>query len=365
MRAAPFFLFLLSPALLFASERRCLEGSNALDRGTYLRVTKRFAPQPEIRTGGVDAPFVQDRVEAGDCVVFSSEEQFTATVVVDRFPDSFWNRFVPPHRTTGAFLPAVLYRAKDGSKRFGVLAASALTALTKDASYRETTTKDLLDYAPAPNDLLIVYVVCPRDRDEACRVTVKDRGRWVLDEKTKRPWTAHVLARSFRNRGMSRQQQEGDTPQGIYYLWATMLTRGSRFGGVPRIDLDASSAPVNATPYPIHSTALSQLLPEKSWEEYWANEWALAYSLGRSELRIHTSVFDAASNEAYTTPHTKLSFMLTNGCLNSGADHDALFAVLRKRGVVTSLDAASLGEAETTWKVSPRIGKAFVIVKDE
>jgi hypothetical protein len=201
---------------------------------------------------------------------------------------------------------------------------------------------------------------------------VKKDGKWLKDTKTQRIFDLPVLARSKRKTNPSnvsyRVPTGSDTPQGIYYLWASMFTENPLFGGVPRIDIDAATPPINSYPYNINSYLLSELVPDSSLNDYWINEWPLAYKLGRVFLRIHANTLDENDPFNYKTPITQLSFRASDGCINVGKNMMPLLEKLMEHGVFSKENIVKTEGANPNslgWKVSGQLGRAFLILKDE
>lgn len=298
---------------------------------------------------GPNVQFVKQRMKTGDCVLYDSKENLTLDVAS-----------VGQKQLT----PVVYFRKSDGAKHFGLITTEELAKLSK-APHTETSTKAVTDYRGKHRDLTILYVLCPIDRNEVCHLTIRHKGRWVM--KGKKKWEIAVLARAERKPGVSiRLTQDMDTPQGIYPIWATMFTDEKGFGGHPRIDLDASLPPINAYPYDINAYVLDELVPAKSLNDYWINEWPLAYRLGRVHLRIHGNSGGAAKVNFTSASGEK--FRTTEGCINAGDGMMPLLEKLVQLGVFTKEGIAHVKPEDLStlgWKVTPRLGRVFLILKDE
>lgn len=132
-----------------------------------------------------------------------------------------------------------------------------------------------------------------------------------------------------------------------------------------RIDLDAALPPINAQPYPLNSFLLSRIVPAEALDDYWINEWPLAYSLGRIALRIAPGDFEAQQNPSLQSDRSGSLFHPTHGCINTGDQQGQLLQILLEAGVFHKEDLiAPLGTTGKKWSVSPKLGKAFVIIKD-
>ena len=118
------------------------------------------------------------------------------------------------------------------------------------------------------------------------------------------------------------------------------------------LDLDASLPPLNAYPYEMNRYVLEEIVPPAALNDYWLNEWPLAYRLGRVHLRLHGS----------QDPNRP-----TEGCLNCGVKTGEILQLLVELGALAKEqilprppeDPKTLG-----WKVAPGLGKTFVVVKD-
>lgn len=301
--------------------------------------------------------FVAHPMNEGDCLLMNQAE--TVTLEVAR----------GSKRVSEALVPSVYFRKVDGAKLFGLVPRSALQKMREEKKHHETATSDVLRFEGKHKDLTLLYVICPKARDEVCLLTFKQNGRWVKQPKTGRNVEFPVFARAKRESDAStRLFPNGDTPQGIYYIWATMFNDDIAFGGVPRIDLDSAMPPINAHPYNLNSYLLSEIVPKGALGQYWLNEWPLAYRLGRIHLRLHGTKVSPSSPNAYVTPKTKLCFRPTEGCINTGDRTAEILAVLVKLGVFEKGDTLPRKQADASklgWRVSPLLGKAFLIVKDE
>jgi len=167
--------------------------------------------------------------------------------------------------------------------------------------------------------------------------------------------------RNYGNPELSlRTHINSDTPQGIYYVWGSVVGRKKAY--LPRVDLDAASTPINGHKYNINSYTLSQIVPDDALDDYWINEWPLAYSLGRVNLRIASS----AHEEQEMQKETDSALAPTNGCLNAGKNQKNLLDILIAAGVLDKDDIFKTDDSEASklWMVSPKIGRAFLILKD-
>lgn len=331
---------------------------------------------------GPEIQFVEEPLEPSDCLLLNWEERGELNVKIDQ--DSMRRKSRRPfHRKVDvskwrrpqgdqALVPAILFRSRDASRHFGLISPESVLTLSLDRKHKETPVSRVTQFRPRHGDLVILYVACPPDRVGTCRLTIRNGRNWVTDRETGKRLEFPVLARS---RAPSEEPETGrrishagDTPQGIYYLWGTLFTEDKAFGKLPRLDLDAAYPPLNAHPYEVNSYVLSEILPKEAWDDYWAHEWALAYKLGRLHLRIHANPEAEPKGEAATSRMAKEELSQTQGCLNAGKHMKPLLQALVSIGVLTKaqverpepLDSPTLG-----WRVSPRLGQAFVVVKDE
>ncbi|CAK8716871.1 hypothetical protein KKHLCK_06010 [Candidatus Electrothrix laxa] len=250
---------------------------------------------------------------------------------------------------------------------------------------RETVT-DVIINAETDPDLVLIYIICPSDRNTPCDLTVKQNGKWLLDKNIGKQFHLPVLARSERSRkqngkrdgrhygrqdvkptGISRRIHiNNDTPQGIYTIWGTVTGGGdSPWFRTARIDLDAALPPINAQPYALNSFLLSRIIPAEALDDYWVNEWPLAYSLGRIALRIAPGDFEAQQPRSQQLGVGNTLFHPTHGCINTGDQQGQLLQVLIEAGILRQEDILDIaGDSKKRWSVSSKLGKAFVVLKD-
>ncbi|MCI5147210.1 MAG: hypothetical protein D3923_17210, partial [Candidatus Electrothrix sp. AR3] len=132
-----------------------------------------------------------------------------------------------------------------------------------------------------------------------------------------------------------------------------------------RIDLDAALPPLNAQPYNINSFILSQLVPKSALDDYWINEWPLAYSLGRIFLRIASNGYESQQKEAIELRFEQ-TYNSTHGCINSGNYHEKLLHILLQADVISPEQVAPQAKFAQAkqWHLSPKLGQVFLILKD-
>ena len=266
-------------------------------------------------------------------------------------------------------LPAVYYVHQDKSKHYGLIDKKQLQQLTVSKSHHESSTEEIVNYANnLPDDLFLIYITCPADRNSLCDLRIRNNGAWLKDKKTGAVLNVKVLARSQRENNRSGQSQRtsinSDTPQGIYYIWGAVTGGGtSPWHRLARIDLDAALPPINSQPYNIHSYLLSKIVPDASLDDYWLNEWPLAYSLGRVFLRIAPGDFEGQEN----MPAAVSGYSATEGCINTGSNHKLLLKIMVDAGIFSNDEVFGRAEqsAAKQWHVTRKLGKALVLIKDQ
>lgn len=360
---------------------------SAVDSQGTAHAQHELAQKREVRVRAesslLDTMFVEDPLEPGDCLLVNWDERSEFDVRIDEESVRRKNRR-PYNRKLDAarwkrpngeqtLVPAILFRARDDSRHFGLANLEIASILALDRKHKETPASKVRDFRSPHGDMLVIYVFCPPRRDSTCRLSVRDGRKWIVDKKTGKRLEIPVLARSRTLASVDpaigrRTTYGGDTPQGIYYLWATLFTEDKSFGRLPRIDLDAAYPPINAHPYELGSYALSELIPRDALNDYWALEWALAYKLGRLHLRIHANPELTDEKIAAGQTRGKDDLSQTQGCINAGKHMKLLLDTLVAAGALTrgQLERPESTESTTLgWRVSPRLGRAFLIVKDE
>ncbi|MDU9048664.1 MAG: hypothetical protein Q3M30_07415 [Candidatus Electrothrix sp. Rat3] len=356
----PLRLFLASH---IGSQQAALQRNSTLQEGTML-----FSTREE------DALFYTTRIASGDCVLVNIQEgmQLQAVAASEHQGPAVSN---PEERAN--FLPAVFFVKKSKAKHYGLIAEKTLRRLRPVKKVRETATEMIVNAETDP-DLVLIYILCPPDRNSPCDLTVKQNGAWLLDKKTGKQFHLPVLARSQRSEKRDGKQNDksskisrrihinNDTPQGIYTIWGAVTGGGdSPWFRTARIDLDAALPPINAQPYPVNSFLLSRIIPVEALDDYWANEWPLAYSLGRIALRIAPGDFTAEQHQTKSIAFSQTQFSPTHGCINTGGQQGQLLQILIQAGVFRQEDLITpLEDSGKRWSVSPKLGKAFVILKD-
>jgi hypothetical protein len=321
-----------------------------------------------------NALFHTTRIASGDCVLVNLQEgmDLQAVAASEHQGPAVSN----PEEWTN-FLPAVFFVKQSKAKHYGLIAEKTLRRLRPVKKVSETATEVIVNAKIDP-DLVLIYIICPSDRNSPCDLTVKQNGAWLLDKKTGKQFHLPVLARSQRSEKRDGKQNDkpskisrrihinNDTPQGIYTIWGAVTEGGdSPWFRTARIDLDAALPPINAQPYPVNSFLLSCIIPVEALDDYWANEWPLAYSLGRIALRIAPGDFTAEQHQTKSIAFSQTQFSPTHGCINTGGQQGQLLQILIQAGVFRQEDViTSLEDSGKRWSVSPKLGKAFVILKD-
>ncbi|MCI5122891.1 MAG: hypothetical protein D3925_00040 [Candidatus Electrothrix sp. AR5] len=329
------------------SQQAALQRNKTLQQGKILFST---------REG--DALFHPTWIAPGDCVLVNLQEGMQLQAVAASEPEE-----------QTKFFPAVFFVRENKSKHYGLISEKTLRRLRPVQKARETAT-DVIVNATTDPELVLMYILCPSDRNSPCDLTVKQKGTWLLDKNTGKQFHLPVLARSIRNgkvsRGTRRVRINHDTPQGIYTIWGTVTGGGdSPWFRTARIDLDAALPPINAQPYPLNSFLLSRIIPAEALDDYWVNEWPLAYSLGRIALRIAPGDFEVKRPLSQQDNLGGALFHPTHGCVNTGERQEQLLQILIEAGVFRQEDVSNPSEhSGKRWSVSPRLGKAFVILKD-
>lgn len=328
----------------------------ALQRNTSLQEGKILFSAKE-----GEALFHTSRIGSGDCVLVNLQEAMRLRPVAAATRQG---RSASTSEARSVFIPAVLF-VRNGSKRYGLIAEKTLRQLRPVRKAKESATEEIVN-AETDSDLFLIYIICPSDRNSPCDLTVKQNGKWLRDKKSGKQFRLPVLARSIRSsgpgKGSRRIRINHDTPQGIYTIWGAVTGGGdSPWFRTARIDLDAALPPINAQPYPVNSFVLSRIIPDAAQDDYWVNEWPLAYSLGRIALRIAPGDFEARQSGRENS-----LFHPTHGCINTGEQQEKLLQTLIDAGVFHKEDVMTpKGTARKKWSVSPESGKAFVILKDQ
>ena len=310
----------------------------------------------------------------GDCLLTNLQEAMPLEAIAVRPGQGAFKRRAVTQRPSGgkqSYLPVVLFVQRNRSKLYGLIKQSSLQHLRPAPQPKETPTQQILNHATDP-DLFLIYITCPAARNGLCDLRIKEQGRWLRDPATGQLFTIPVLARARRDQGgrpstiISRRTHiNSDTPQGIYAIWGTVIDGGnSTWHLTPRIDLDAALPPVNGQPYNINSFLLSKLIPDEAFDDYWVNEWPLAYSLGRIALRIAPGIFEAQQQNPIELQFGEKTYNPTHGCINTGDKQEKLVQALVRAGVFAQEPLVTNKGMRKKWSVAAKLGKAFVIIKD-
>ena len=307
--------------------------------------------------------FHKSLLRFGDCLLVNPDETMLLDVY-EELPSGLRRKMAASH-----FLPAVYYAHQDNSKHYGLLEQSQLPQLTAASNHHESSTDAIINYAKSlPDDLFLLCITCPADRNSLCDLRIRNNGAWLKEAATGKMLTLKVLARSQRENNTSgksrRTHINSDTPQGLYYIWGAVTGGGtSAWHRLARIDLDAALPPINSQPYNINSYLLSKIVPDAALDDYWLNEWPLAYSLGRVFLRIAPGDFEAQENKTAAVS----GYNATEGCINTGSNHELLLKIMVAAGIFSEDEVfdKSATSAAKQWHVARRLGKAFVLIKDQ
>ncbi|MCI5165742.1 MAG: hypothetical protein D3903_06510, partial [Candidatus Electrothrix sp. GM3_4] len=184
----PLQLFFFSD---IGSQQAALQRNKTLQEGNILFST---------REG--DALFHTTRIEPGDCVLLNLKEGMQLRPVAVSA-----NHGLAPSKSEerARFFPAVFFVRKDKSKHYGLIAEKVLRHLRPVKKARETATAVIVNArTDSDPDLILIYIICPADRNSPCDFTIKQNGEWLLDKKTGKQFHLSVLARSQRNGKPSR-----------------------------------------------------------------------------------------------------------------------------------------------------------------
>jgi hypothetical protein len=309
------------------------------------------------------ALFHKSFLRHGDCLLINPDETMSLDVY-EQLPSGLRRKVAASN-----FLPAVYYAHQDNSKRYGLLEQSQLPQLTAVSNHHESSTEAIVNHARnLPDDLFLICITCPADRNSLCDLRIRNNGAWLKDAKTGKPLALKVLARSQRENNTSGKSQRthvnSDTPQGLYYIWGAVTGGGaSPWHRLARLDLDAALPPINSSPYNIHSYLLSKIVPDAALDDYWLNEWPLAYSLGRVFLRIAPGDFEGLDNKTGAVS----GYNATEGCINTGGNHEMLLKIMVDAGIFSKDEVFAKTEqsAAKQWHVARKLGKALVLIKDQ
>ncbi len=291
----------------------------------------------------------------GDCIQLNEKEIYQYQVQHIEKSERWYSFLLREGITTreekSLLVPIVLYKAIDQSRQYGLIRERDYKHLNK-IEFQLGSHLDLINF-PLPHDLTVLYVLCESSREKPCELRIKKGKKWISKNIT-------VFARSRRENPFGNKDSSfriginGDTPQGVYHLWATLFTENPAFGNIHRLDMDATFPPLNGHAYEINNFLLEKLAPKSMHKEYWIQEWPLAFNLGRNHIRLHDN------NTNYQEVRQ------TDGCINTNRTMDSIIKILLKHKIISkdSMDAIDKPE-RLNWKVIQELGKVFVIVKDK
>ncbi len=319
--------------------------------------------------------FSVSNIIKGDCLLFNPHEELTLNVktMEDYSP---WHHFLSGTNHLEKLepknlIPIVHYKFKNKARAYGYLETKHLSSLLKK-EIAEMSTEELLDH-PLPKKIVVVYIICDKERLKTCELAIKEGQKWIkkFPQKSK---TIPVLARSRRDSEIINKKDKntsyrisvrGDTPQGIYYLWASMFSENLAFGNITRIDMDATYPPINSFSYEINRFTLEALVPLNALDNYWIQEWPLAFNLGRNTLRLHDNSLSTTASTNFLPINSNDSYQPTDGCINTGRMMKNLLSALVDLKIfkVEELSDVDLSKG-LNWKVCPKLGQVFIIIKD-
>ncbi len=315
--------------------------------------------------------FIHSYIQPGDKILLNKEEIFELTVIESnnekgKFANLLYS--LTHKNVKKKFHPFVGIRQDDRAKYYGFIAIEQLDKLTADLISQPLSKDALLNYSKN-NKLTILYALCPKNRQGLCAITIKHHGKWLLDANKKmKKFSAIALSvrEYFDSNKSLRILPTSDTPQGIYGLWGSMFSSKQYFGGVPRIDIDLNSIPLNGHAYNIFSYLLEDIIPNAALEDYWLNELPLAYAMGRSLFRLHANAVENVKPSDYAAIDSNLKYLPSQGCIVLGEAMAEFFNTLVKLGIFvdrySKLDYKYDGP--TQWHAAKNLGKAFIIIKD-
>ncbi len=172
--------------------------------------------------------------------------------------------------------------------------------------------RELIDFRPkwrfGNNDYRKVtnlFVFCRENRNFPCLMLMKDKDGNLVRKENGEVWTQKKLALS--GRGLSYDQSNGNTPQGLFTIDSVMPKADRRlvYGKYRRIMLDFVASSRNEKDY-LH------YIPDELQSMNWWRESVIARDNGRSLFRIHgVGVKNLFSNSPY------YPFIPTAGCIAS------------------------------------------------
>ncbi|MDG1436933.1 MAG: hypothetical protein P8P83_04060 [Rickettsiaceae bacterium] len=319
--------------------------------------------------------FLLSPLEVGDKIILNTTEQKLFNVTLDLTPkkDEMFGlkKYFYSYKQNKSenLYPCLLFTKKDNEKKYGFISESNLESLQKIDNRKPVSAQDLLSYK-IDQKLTVIYAILPKDRTQEGYVIVKHHGEWVKDKNGER-LSFKVLGRSKTNNEQAtnyRLHKDSDTPQGIYIVNGVMNHSNSPiFGNGPYLDIDNITISPGRYGYLYDRFLLESLLPIEATNDYWANEFNLAQSLGRYAIRVHGNNSSRLKELNLKDDETILS---TAGCLNLGSNQPKFMKLLADLKMIDLDNYAyevelNKGTDIFSWNVSSKIGLVYLIVKDE
>lgn len=191
---------------------------------------------------------------------------------------------------------------------------SSLTEVSINTNDRWTKNdiRELIEFKPkwriGNNDYRKVtnlFVFCRENRNYPCLMLMRDKNGELVRKSNGEIWTQKKLALS--GRGLSYDQTNGNTPQGLFTIDSVMPKADRRlvYGKFRRINLNFIEKSRN-------EKELLHYIPEELQAMNWWRESVVARDIGRSLFRIHgVGVKNLFRNSPY------YPFIPTSGCIAS------------------------------------------------
>ena len=185
-------------------------------------------------------------------------------------------------------------------------------ALRTNDTWSKNEIQELLDFQPkwrfGNNDYRKVtrlYVFCRQSREYPCLMVMKDQDGNLTRDANGEVWNQRKLALS--GRGLTYDQTNGNTPQGIFTINSVMPTADKKFvyGKFRRIKLDFVKKSRN-------EKDLLQYIPDDLQRLNWWKESVVARDKGRNLFRIH-----GVGRKNLFRSTTYYPFIPTAGCIAS------------------------------------------------
>lgn len=312
------------------------------------------------------------QLEIGDIILINSCEKQEMEFTIDNTPindqSELIKKFFSQNITnyTAKIYPCILITNKGKEKKYGIIEAVDVKKLKKKKEHRETFLNEILEYKTHPS-LTIIYAILPKNRQNTGYLMIKHNNNWVNDDQGQKLKLA-VAGKSITNIQHNSKQRlfnSSDTPQGVYFVNGVMqhsIVVDNLDG--PYLDIDNMIISPGRYGYLYDRLLYTSILPEHTWQEYWANEFNLGQMMGRFALRMHGNNPDKA-----LASKDKNIFLPTHGCLNLGKNKDKFMKILADLGVINLKSfpySYKISNDDTlSWNISPKIGLVFLVVKDE